>query len=163
MHGKQLLDESPDSMQMLSAKHSQMFSPTVSSIVGPHSQSGRSIPSPPGSPATPESHLLSVLTYTHPIRCAGQPCPRGEISGSVAIILLTCKSREKPMHQFTPTGECSLSLSKHFYYGSTPVKAQFRIQKSCFMFPPKHLIMTAIQFIKCLQEKVKHKMKPGLC
>ncbi len=50
VHGKQSLDQSPDSMIMFSAKHSQMFSPTDLSIVDPHSQSGRSIPTPAGGP-----------------------------------------------------------------------------------------------------------------
>ncbi len=115
VHGKQLLDQSPDSMQMFSAKHSQMFSPTGLSIVGPHSQSGRSIPAPAGGPQWPPRLyvLLSVLTYTHPIWCAGQPCPRWDIS--MANIPLTCKSRKDPRNSPPLDNVHTACATKSFY------------------------------------------------
>lgn len=83
-------------------------------------------PLPLGSPATPETHLLSVLTYTHPIWCAGQLCPRGDISGSVADILLTCKSGKKPSN--SPPLD-----NVHRVFLNTPITAQ--TLKSSIQYP----------------------------
>ncbi len=101
---------------------------------------------------TPETHPLSVLTYTHPIW--------GRAHAEISVgVWLTSRShvnqgrtQEIHPHWIMFTHPVQPSLSKHSYYGSISVKAQFRMQKWYFIFPPKHLIMTAIHFIKFTKE-----------